>query len=432
MARQGHRMDPFPWSLLQIEALTARGELSPQAVVAAAADAILAREPEVRAWSWLAVESAPPRATSLTMELHAKGPRSPLHGVPYGAKDIFDTAGMPTEWGSTTQRGRVPQRDCALVEKLEELGCNLVGKTQTTAFAYYDTGPTRNPRDLSRTPGGSSSGSAAAVAAGMVPLAFGTQTQGSVLRPASFCGVAGFKPTFGRLPLGGVMAFAPTLDHAGIFAATSADISLAWRSLGFEAHGEPVHAITVVDWPPEGSPEATMTEAFRTTVRMLGELGVQVESVKRPALFDPLPAALHTVMAYECAREHTEHYRRHGRSVGAKLATLLDEGLAIAVEDYRSAIATLETAREQLATWIADHPLLATPAALGPAPLGLGSSGDPRCNAPFTALGVPAISIPMPGASPPMGLQLAARSNGDATLLASATFFEDLLSEAAA
>ena len=424
-------MDPFPWSLLQIEALTARGELSPQAVVAAAADAILAREPEIRAWSWLDVESAPPRATSLTIELHAKGPRSPLHGVPYGAKDIFDTAGLPTEWGSATQRGRVPQRDCDLVKKLDSLGCTLVGKTQTTAFAYYDTGPTRNPRDLSRTPGGSSSGSAAAVAAGMVPLAFGTQTQGSVLRPASFCGVAGFKPTFGLLPLGGVMAFAPTLDHAGIFAATSADIGLAWRSLGFEAHGEPVRAITVVDWPPEGSPEAMMTDAFRTTVRMLGELGVEVESVKRPALFDPLPAALHTVMAYECAREHAEHYRRHGRSVGAKLATLLDEGLTIAVEDYRSAIATLETARKQFATWIADHPLLATPAALGPALLGLESSGDPRCNAPFTALGVPAISVPMPGVSPPMGLQLAARSNGDATLLASATFFEDLLSEAA-
>lgn len=424
-------MDPFPWSLVRIEALTARGELSPQTVAATAADAILAREPDIRAWSSLALEPARERAASLALELQAKGPRSPLHGVPFGAKDIFDTAGIPTEWGSATQRGRIPERDCDLVKKLDSLGCVLVGKTQTTAFAYYDTGPTRNPRDLARTPGGSSSGSAAAVAAGMVPLALGTQTQGSVLRPASFCGVAGFKPTFGLLPLGGVMAFAPTLDHAGIFAATSADIEVAWRSLGFESRGEAASAITVVDWPPGGNPESTMTDAFRSAVRVLGESGVQVEWVKRPALFDPLPDALHTVMAYECAREHAEHYRRHGRSVGAKLATLLDEGLTITHEDYRSAIATLESAREQFATWIADHPLLVTPAALGPAPLGLGSSGDPRCNAPFTALGVPAVSIPIPGASPPMGLQLVAESHADAKLLAGAAAFEGLLSEAA-
>ena len=424
-------MDPFPWTLLQIEALTARGELSPQTVAAASEDAILAREPDIRAWSSLVLESARKRATSLTLELQAKGPRSPLHGVPFGAKDIFDTAGITTEWGSATQRGRIPEHDCDLVRQLDSLGCVLVGKTQTTAFAYYDTGPTRNPRDLARTPGGSSSGSAAAVAAGMVPLAFGTQTQGSVLRPASFCGVAGFKPTYGLLPLGGAMAFAPSLDHAGMFSATCADIEVAWRSMGFESRGEAASAITVVDWPPEGNPESIMTDAFRSAVQALGDMGVHVESVKRPDLFDPLPDALHAVMAYECAREHAERYRRHGRSVGAKLATLLDEGLTITVEDYRSAIASLDRARKQFATWIADHPLVATPAALGPAPLGLGSSGDPRCNAPFTALGVPAISIPMPEASPPMGLQLVAEAHADATLLASAAAFEGLLSEAA-
>ena len=227
------------------------------------------------------------------------------------------------------------------------------------------------------------------------------------------------------------MAFARTLDHAGIFTATCADIQVAWRSLGFESRGEAVSAITIIDWPLGRNPESTMIDAFRSAVRALGRMGVQVESVKRPDFFDPLPEALHAVMAYECAREHGEHYRRHGRSVGAKLATLLDEGLTITVEDYRSAVASLECARKQFATWIADHPLLATPAALGPAPLGLGSSGDPRCNAPFTALGVPAISIPIPGASPPMGLQLVAESHGDATLLASAAAFEGMLSEAA-
>lgn len=424
-------MDPFPWSLRRIAALTARGDLSPQTVTAAAADAIRVREPDVRAWIALALEPARKRAISLTKELRAKGPRSPLHGAPYGAKDIFDTAGVPTEWGSATQRGRVPEHDCDLVRRLESLGCVLAGKTETTAFAYYDTGPTRNPKDLSRTPGGSSSGSAAAVAAGMVPLAFGTQTQGSVLRPASFCGIAGFKPTFGLLPLGGVMAFAQTLDHAGMFAATAADIDVAWRALGFESQGEPASAVTVLDWPPGGSLELDMQSAFRSAVRVLGEMGVRVESVTRPAFFDLLPDALRTVMAYECAREHAERYRQHGRDMGTKLSALLDEGLSITVDVYRSAIAALESARRQYATWIADHPLVATPAALGPAPLGLGSSGDPSCNAPFTALGVPAISIPMPRASPPMGLQLTASSNDDAALLASAVDFERRLAAAA-
>ena len=431
MSRQGRQMDPFPWSLREIEALTGRGELSPQTLAATAAGAIRAHEADVRAWRWLDLEAARKRATSLAQVLQATGPRSPLHGVPYGVKDIFDTAGIPTEWGSATQRGRIPERNCDLVTRLESLGCVLVGKTETTAFAYYDTGPTRNPSDLSRTPGGSSSGSAATVAAGMVPLAFGTQTQGSVLRPASFCGVAGFKPTFGLLPLGGAMAFAPTLDHVGIFAATSADINFAWRSLGFKSHGEPASAVTVLDWPPRGSLESAMTDAFRSAVGVLSEMGVTVESVKRPAFFDLLPDALHTVMAYECSREHGERYRQHGRNMGTKLAALLDEGLATSVDDYLSAITELEIARTQFAAWVADHPLVATPAALGPAPSGLGSSGDPRCNAPFTALGAPAISIPMPGASPPMGLQLAARSDGDATLLASAVAFEQLLSAAA-
>ena len=201
------------------------------------------------------------------------------------------------------------------------------------------------------------------------------------------------------------MAFAPTLDHVGIFAATSADINFACRSLGFDSHGEPASAVTVVDWPPRGSLESVMADAFRSAVEVLSEMGVTVESVKRPAFFDLLPDALHTVMAYECSREHGERYRQHGRNMGTKLAALLDEGLATSVDDYLSAITELESARTQFATWVADHPLVATPAALGPAPSGLGSSGDPRCNAPFTALGAPAISIPMPGASPPMGLQ---------------------------
>ena len=377
------------------------------------------------------MEPARQRAADLALEFRSTGPRGPLHGVPYGAKDIFDTAGLPTEWGTVTQRGRVPDRDGDLIQELDRLGCVLVGKTRTTAYAYYDTGPTRNPRDPARTPGGSSSGSAAAVAAGMVPLAIGTQTQGSVLRPASFCGIAGFKPSYGCLPLAGVMSFAPSLDHAGVFATDAADIQVAWRALGFATEAESADRITVLDWPPRGAIEPAMRRALEEAVRALAAGGMHVRRTVRPGFFDTLPGALHTVMAWESAREHGERYRRHGRTMGAKLSALLDEGLRTRESDYRSALETLDRARIAFAQWAVDHPVVATPAALGPAPEGLESSGDSRCNAPFTALGAAAISIPMPVKALPMGLQLAAPMGADACLLATAVDCERLLVESA-
>ena len=368
------------------------------------------------------MQSAKTSASALTEEVSRTGSRGPLHGVPIAVKDIFDTAGVPTEWGTATQRGRVPETDSELVGKLISEGCVLMGKTHTTAYAYFDTGPTRNPHNRMHTPGGSSSGSAAAVAAGMVPLAIGSQTQGSVLRPASFCGITGFKPSYGLLPLGGVMPFAPTLDHAGLFAPTVSDIRVAWRALGFATEAAPAEAIAVLDWPPGGGVEPAMVMAFRSAVQSLRAGGLRVERVPRPAFFEVLPAALHTVMACEAAREHGNHYRAHGRRMGAKLAELLDEGLRIGSAEYRACRQTLKGAREAFAKWAARHSVIATPAAPGPAPPGLESSGDPRCNAPFTALGAPAISVPMPVQEDqlPLGLQLATARGCDAQLLATA------------
>ena len=422
---------PYPWSLREIESLVAAARLSPEQMVSAAAASVESQDPEIRAWSFLALDSASKRAAHLRAEAARSGPRSPLHGVPFGAKDIFDTAGIPTEWGSQTQRGRLPDRTSALVARLESLGAILAGKTHTTAFAYYDTGPTRNPCDPTRTPGGSSSGSAAAVAAGMVPLAIGSQTQGSVLRPASFCGIAGFKPSFGALPLEGVMPFAPTLDHAGIFALSAADIQVAWRALGFDTDAVPATAVTVLDWPPQGRLEASMADVFRRSIQALIEAGMRLDWAPRPAFFDAVPAALHTVMAFEAAREHGSRYREHGKRVGEKLAELLDEGLGITEIRYRAARQALLRARDMFSEWGGRHPVTATPAALGPAPAGLTSSGDPRCNAPFTALGAPAVSIPMPSQTLPLGLQLAAPHGGDSVLIATAIECERLLSNPA-
>ncbi len=420
-------MPPFPWSLAEIQSQLRAGELSPRQVLRASEEAIRTQEPRIRAWSWLGLSEARARARRSEAAAGSEG-TSPLLGVPYAVKDIFDTAGSPTEWGTETQRGRVPDRDCDLVAKLNSLGAVLVGKTHTTAYAYYDPGPTRNPRDLGRTPGGSSSGSAAAVAAGMVPLAVGSQTQGSVLRPASFCGIAGFKPSYGLLPLGGVMRFAPTLDHAGLLAATAADLRVAWRALGFETGSDP-SGVAVLDWPPGERVEPSMAAAFRAAAQSLAAAGLPLTFATRPAFFETLPAALRTVMAREAATEHGDRYRRFGRRIGAQLAALLEEGLEIGEERYRAARRVLLRCRDAFAEWAVRHPVVATPAAPGPAPRGLGSTGDPRCNAPFTALGAPAISIPLPTApgGEPMGLQLAAAPGGDAGLLATAALCEALL-----
>lgn len=426
-------MRSFPWSLGEIEVLVRTGKLSPEQLVEASAEAIADCEPEVRAWCFLTLESARQRAVEVQRPGHVSEPMSPLHGVPIAVKDIFDTAGIPTEWGSVTQRGRVPEKDCALVEDLYAAGCVLIGKTHTTAFAYFDTGPTRNPLDTGHSPGGSSSGSAAAVAAGMVPLAVGSQTQGSVLRPASFCGVAGFKPSYGRLPLRGVMPFAPTLDHAGLFARSASDLSVAWRALGFDTAATHASAITVLDWPPAGRVEPKMMAAFRSAVQTLAANDLSMRRTALPAFFRAVPTALWTVMAYEAARAHGNHYRRHGAKIGAKLMGLLEKGLSISADEYRTAIESLDSARSQFSAWSQEHPIVATPAALGPAPKGLETSGDPRCNAPFTALGAPSVSIPMPVSAEdlPLGLQLSAGRGSDASLLATAIRCERLLGDSA-
>lgn len=409
-------------SLTEIPRLIAAGRTTPRDLLAASLNAVREREADVQAWAHLADY----RATVLAEKLRDSVARSDLHGVPFAVKDIYDSADIPTEWGTAVQKGRVPSRDCALVAKLLELGAVLVGKTHTTAFANYDAAPTRNPHNFAHTPGGSSSGSAAAVACGMVPLALGSQTQGSVLRPASFCGVVGFKPTFGKLPLEGVMPFAPTLDHAGLFTSTVAEMQVVWRALGYGSEAEPCDTITTIDWPPPSSPgaevDAAMLECLESALGRLAESGFRIEHVPRPSFFDDIPEALRTVMYFEGAREHGAMFEKHGAAVGDKLAALLAEGVQISEEDYQVAMAAIGEVRAAFARWSVDHAIIATPAAMGPAPRGLDSTGDPRSNAPFTALGVPAISIPM-GSSPdglPLGLQLVAAWGDDSRLLATA------------
>ncbi len=411
-----------------------QGELNPRERVEQALSRIAAREQDIQAWACLDADGARAQADALTAELEQSGPRGPLHGLPCGVKDIFDVAGVPCEWGSAVMRGRRPDRDCALVAELRLAGAVVLGKTVTTAFAYFDPGPTRNPYALEHTPGGSSSGSAAAVAAGMVPFAVGSQTMGSVLRPASFCGVVGFKPSFGALPLEGAMAFAPSLDHAGLFTRSVEDMVQLWSALRPLAKARPLRRIASLAWPPEDELEPEMAIGYAAALERLRESGIEVVEYDAPAAFGMLWGVIPALMAREAANLHGELLDRHGPAMGAKLAELLEGGRKIDAAQYLSFVGVLDMARGAYESLVAEHPVIASPSALGPAPHGLASTGSPQCNAPWTALGAPAVSLPFTpaGAGLPMGLQLIAARENESTLLSTAARIEQILQPRAA
>ncbi len=373
------------------------GEKSAADIKKLCLERIAGRDGELRAW----VEVAP----------RDGGGRGPLAGVPFGAKDIFETRGMATEYGSPIYAGRKGSSDAALVTDLLSRGAVLMGKTATTAFAYFDPAPTRNPRDGRYTPGGSSSGSAAAVAAGMVPFALGTQTQGSVLRPASFCGVTGFKPTFGTLPTAGVLPFAPSLDTPGLFTETAPDMGLLWERMGHARLQFPKLEYAV----PEtlDGVDGEMEQAFRAATR-------ELPAIAFPPAFARVLPAVRLVNNYEGARTHEATWREHGARIGQKLAGLIEEGLKIPRDEYAKALAAIEEGRRAMDAVFREYPVLLTPSAPGPPPAGLATTGDPRMNSPWTGLGCPAISIPMGRGAVsrmPLGLQLTAARGRDAELV---------------
>jgi len=335
---------------------------------------------EIRAW----VEVRPQAAIG----------SGPFDGVPFGAKDIFETRGLATEYGSPLYAGRKGEEDAALVAALRARGAILLGKTHTTAFASFDPAPTRNPRVPGHTPGGSSAGSAAAVAAGMAAFAIGTQTLGSILRPAAYCGVCGFKPTFGLLPMAGALPFAPSLDTAGFFTATAADMAELWsRYRGV--------ALPAVE---DGAGEFVA-----------------------PAGWNELIEAAYVVNRCEGARSHAARLERFGDRMGARLAALLRHGLATPESEYGAALAHIAAMRRRMEEMFVRHRFLLSPAAAGPAPAGFETTGDPACNAPWTALGVPAIAVPIRGAEPPVGMQITAAWGDDDALVAFADHWESTM-----
>jgi Asp-tRNA(Asn)/Glu-tRNA(Gln) amidotransferase A subunit family amidase len=368
-------------------------------------------DPDIHAW----VQVLPQRQTG----------EGPLSGIPFGVKDVIETQKLVTEYGSPIYKGRHGTTDAAIVQKLESLGGILVGKTQAAAFAYRTPPPTRNPRDLEHTPGGSSSGSAAAVAANMVPLAIGTQTVGSILRPASYCGVTGFKPTYGLLPMEGVLPLAHSLDTLGFFTHTPTGMLLLWQALGNTVGGEEEFALGAPEPLPEVDPE--MASAFRETVSLLRSRGLVIQPVPITPMLDKLAEENRLVMFYEGARFHQERFQQYGVRL-LDLADLVRDGLQISDQRYQAALTFITQCKQEMAERYKTTPVILVPAATGPAPKGLASTGDGRMNGPWTALGTPAISIPMPvRGGLPLGLQLTAAHDQDARVLRTAQRVASLL-----
>jgi Asp-tRNA(Asn)/Glu-tRNA(Gln) amidotransferase A subunit family amidase len=293
-----------------------------------------------------------------------------------------------------------------------------MGKTQTAAFAYRTPAPTRNPRNLEHTPGGSSSGSAAAVAAGMVPFALGTQTLGSVLRPASYCGVTGFKPSYGYFATDGVLQVSKSLDTLGLFTKTPSEMLDLWEALGNARGRDEDFAIGASEPLPEVEPE--MANAFHATISSLRRQRISVQPVRTAGMLHRLNDAARVVMFYEGARCHKARYDQYGAQL-QDLADLVQEGLQISDGRYHDALSFITRSKRQISRIFKTTPIILTPAATGPAPLGLASTGDPRMNSPWTALGTPAISIPMPVSDGlPLGLQLTAEAGQESRLLQTA------------
>jgi Asp-tRNA(Asn)/Glu-tRNA(Gln) amidotransferase A subunit family amidase len=352
---------------------------------------IEAREGELRAWAYLDSDAALAQARARD----AEAPRGPLHGLPVGVKDVIDTADMPTAYGSPIYEGHRPERDADCVAWLREQGAVILGKTVTTEFATYQPPVTVNPHDPERTPGGSSSGSAAAVAAGMVPVAYGTQTAGSVIRPASFCGVVGFKPRHGWVSTAGVKRLSARLDTLGTFGRTVAD---AARLAGIEpAAGEPRIAFCRTPWV-EAAPE--VEEAAR-------RLGAR--ELELPPQFASLAAAQETVMAFDVARNLEPEWREHREGLSQVMRDYIARGQEVPQEEAEAAAALRDQCRSRLPEVLAGLDALLVPAALGEAPLRSdGNTGDPLLCRAWTLLGVPAISVPgLTGpAGMPVGVQL--------------------------
>jgi Asp-tRNA(Asn)/Glu-tRNA(Gln) amidotransferase A subunit family amidase len=417
----------------------ADGAFTSEQLVDACLERVREIDPQVQAWHYLDAEHARQQARARDLDKAEGRPLGPLHGIPVGIKDIFDTCDMPTEDGTVLHAGRTPADDATAVALLRAAGAVIMGKTVTTECATYTPGKTRNPHNPEHTPGGSSSGSAAAVAAGMVPLALGSQTNGSVIRPAAFCGVYGFKPTHGLISRHGVMKLSRTLDHVGFFSRTLEDLALLAEILArfdaadpdtrpraripfrdIAAQEPPLDPVLAFVKPPVWDRvEPETREAFEELVSELGDRALQLELP--PATMQSLEWH-RTIMQAEMAANLDREFEQGADKLSESLRSQLARGREITALDYQRAVARIGLLNDGFDELFARCDALITPSAAGPAPKGLDSTGDPSFCTLWTLCGMPAVNLPlMQGTNGlPLGVQLVGRRDSDPRLLRTA------------
>jgi Asp-tRNA(Asn)/Glu-tRNA(Gln) amidotransferase A subunit family amidase len=448
MATNEGKINPALISATEAAAAIRGGTVTSEELVGACLDHIKALEENLGAWTFLDPGHALSQARAADRAQQTGGALGLLHGIPVGVKDIFDTSDMPTEDGTALHAGRQPLEDAAAVVRLREAGAIILGKTVTTELAVYSPGKTRNPHDPERTPGGSSSGSAAAVAAGMVPIAIGTQTNGSVIRPAAFCGVYGYKPTFGLISRHRVLQQSRPLDQIGVFARTIEDAALIVEAMaGFDdrdpdtrLRAKPALVAAASEEPPvqphlafvktpmwEQADNDTR-EAFAELVEHLGD---KVGETALPDMFNDAVEVHRSIMEADLARSFEREYEGGRDKLSAILKEMIERGRKVLAVDYNNAVGRIplfNRALDKLFEW---NDAIITPATIGEAPVGLASTGNPIFCTIWTLCGMPAITLPILQGSHgmPMGVQLVGRRGDDARLLRTARWLVNLVGE---
>jgi Asp-tRNA(Asn)/Glu-tRNA(Gln) amidotransferase A subunit family amidase len=429
-------------SAVELRDLIASGRLKAAQLASAFVERVSEQEDNIHAWAWFDPDFVIAQAEELDARRERGDPIGPLHGIPVGIKDIIDTAGIPTENGTVIDAGRVPDKDAAVVEKLKAAGAVLMGKTVTTELALLNPSVTRNPVNANHTPGGSSSGSAAAVKANMVPLAIGTQTAGSVIRPASFCGVTGFKPTFGSISRRGVLTQAQSLDTIGVFAndvqgaALLAEVLFGYDSADKDTRTGPLPNLLKLAssevpvfpvfafvrtpyWNERAEPELKAALGDLTA-----HLGDQCISVDLPVACAGADEARQRIQFAELSRNFYSYQKKGADRLSQKMLAAIAEGSATSARDYLSALGWKDLLNAIFEDVFARCTAILTPAAPGAAPESLETTGDPVFNGLWTLCGLPAITIPFATASNglPLGVQLIGRPGDDARLLRTANW----------
>lgn len=412
----------------------ANGETTATALMEACLARIEARDGKIGAFQSI----DPDKALIAARAADQCAPKGPLHGVPFAAKDLIDTVDYPTGWGSRIYADHRPPRDASCVQLMKDAGAILIGKTVTTEFAYFQPGKTANPHNLAHTPGGSSSGSAAAVADYMVPLAFGTQTAGSLIRPGAYCGVIAYKPTHATFDAAGVMAFAASLDTLGGIGRSVSDLMLLRRALCpnlTEHSGTSPHPpqwrprIALMRGPHWADGTIEMRDTCQRAMKTLANCGAVIGELATPPSFSDLVEHQKTVMAYEAARARIFEYRRHRAEISSAFADLIEVGLSTSDDSYQDARRAAAHAQRVHDSQFLEFDIILAPAAAGEAPIGLQATGDPLHSRAWTLLHAPCLSVPF-GTGPkglPMAVQLVGQRHRDTAFLEAADWIADRL-----